>query len=86
LLLPNSRRINRGGHDMKSIVEACTAHGVTDLILLSETRGVPDSMIVSHFPHGPTAYFRFDFVLYNCDVFFQEDLLRTKVLSFSIYK
>jgi U3 small nucleolar ribonucleoprotein protein IMP4 len=44
---------------MKSIVEACKAHGVTDLVLLSETRGVPDALIVSHFPHGPTAYFRF---------------------------
>uniref|UniRef100_A0A914MAG3 Brix domain-containing protein n=3 Tax=Meloidogyne TaxID=189290 RepID=A0A914MAG3_MELIC len=68
LLLPNSRRINRGGHDMKSIVEACTAHGVTDLILLSETRGVPDSMIVSHFPHGPTAYFSLSSVVMRHDI------------------
>src|SRR5687768_14204832 len=45
LLLPNSRRINRGGHDMKSIVDACKAHAVTDLVMLSETRGVPDAMI-----------------------------------------
>jgi U3 small nucleolar ribonucleoprotein protein IMP4 len=59
LILPNSRRINRGGHDMKSIVEACRSHQITDLVLLSETRGVPDALIISHFPHGPTAYFRF---------------------------
>lgn len=61
LLLPNSRRINRGSHDIKSITDACKANGVTDLILLNETRGVPDSLIVCHFPHGPTAYFS----LYN---------------------
>lgn len=28
LLLPNSRRINRGSHDIKSITDACKANGV----------------------------------------------------------
>jgi U3 small nucleolar ribonucleoprotein protein IMP4 len=27
---------------------------MTDLILIHETRGVPDALIVSHLPHGPT--------------------------------
>jgi U3 small nucleolar ribonucleoprotein protein IMP4 len=57
LVFPNSQRINRGNHVMKEIVDACRANDVTDLIVLHEHRGVPDGMIVSHFPYGPTAYF-----------------------------
>lgn len=30
---------------------------ITDFILLHETRGNPDGMIVCHLPFGPTAYF-----------------------------
>jgi len=68
LLFPNSRRINRGGHDIKTIVEACKSNGVTDFILLNETRGVPDSLIISHFPHGPTAYFSLSNVVMRHDI------------------
>ncbi|KAL3114271.1 hypothetical protein niasHT_014115 [Heterodera trifolii] len=67
LMLPNSRRINRGEHDIKHIVEACKANAVTDLVMLGETRGVPDSLIISHFPHGPTAYFSLHNVLMRHD-------------------
>ena len=41
LVFPNSQRINRGGHVMKEIVEACRANEVTDLIILHEHRGQP---------------------------------------------
>jgi len=68
LVIPNSRRINRGSHDIKGIVKACEANGVTDFILLNETRGVPDSMIVSHLPHGPTAYFSLSNVVMRHDI------------------
>jgi len=68
LVFPNSRRINRGGHDIKGIVNACKANGVTDFILLNETRGVPDSMIVSHLPHGPTLMLSLSNVVMRHDV------------------
>jgi len=68
LVIPNSRRINRGGHDIKGIVNACKANGVTDLLLLNETRGVPDSIIVSHFPHGPTTFFSLSNVVMRHDI------------------
>ena len=32
-------------------------HGFTDLIVLHETRGEPDGMIVQHLPYGPSFYF-----------------------------
>jgi U3 small nucleolar ribonucleoprotein protein IMP4 len=57
LLFPNSQRINRGNHVIKDIVASCKKNSITDLIILYEHRGVPDGMIISHFPHGPTAFF-----------------------------
>jgi len=57
LILPNSQRLNRGSYVLPQLVSACKANNVTDLIILHEHRGVPDGLIVSHLPFGPTAYF-----------------------------
>jgi len=57
LLIPNSQRINRGGYELKQLLDACRANSVTDLILVQEHRGEPDGLIISHLPYGPTAYF-----------------------------
>jgi U3 small nucleolar ribonucleoprotein protein IMP4 len=61
LIIPNCTRVNRGGLGIKELVDLCRANDVTDMIILHETRGEPDGMIVSHLPYGPTAYF----ALYN---------------------
>lgn len=42
---------------ISEIIESCRAHGYTDVVLVHEHRGVPDGLIVSHLPFGPTAYF-----------------------------
>ncbi|PWN47810.1 putative IMP4-component of the U3 small nucleolar ribonucleo protein [Violaceomyces palustris] len=57
LIFPNSTRLNRGGYTVSDLGAACRANGMTDLIVLHEHRGVPDAMVVSHFPHGPTLLF-----------------------------
>ncbi|XP_023211675.1 U3 small nucleolar ribonucleoprotein protein IMP4-like isoform X2 [Centruroides sculpturatus] len=57
LIFPNSQRMNRGNYEIKQIVEACRANDVTDFIIVHETRGIPDGLIISHLPFGPTAYF-----------------------------
>lgn len=57
LVFPSSVRINRGSYMMDVLTEMCRKNGFTDLIILHENKGVPDGMIVSHFPYGPTAYF-----------------------------
>ena len=57
LVVPNCQRINRGGYEMGQLIAACRANGVTDLLIVSEHRGEPDGLIVSHLPYGPTAYF-----------------------------
>lgn len=55
--IPNAVRINRGNHVLPQLAAACRSNNATDLILVHETRGVPDGLIVSHLPYGPTAYF-----------------------------
>lgn len=57
LCFPNATRINRGNFVMKELAETCRANNATDLVVLHEHRGVPDAMVISHFPHGPTILF-----------------------------
>ncbi|KAI5648738.1 hypothetical protein M9H77_34743 [Catharanthus roseus] len=56
-VFPNSQRMNRGGQVISEIIETCRAHDFTDVILVHEHRGVPDGLVISHLPYGPTAYF-----------------------------
>jgi len=53
---------------VKELAEACRANDVTDLIILHEHRGIPDALIVSHFPHGPTVYFTLTNVTLRHDI------------------
>lgn len=53
---------------MPEIAAACKANEVTDLIIVHEHRGVPDGLIVSHFPHGPTAFFSLSNVILRHDI------------------
>jgi len=68
LLFPGSQRLNRGNYDMNQLMDACRANNVTDYIVLHEHRGIPDGLIVSHLPHGPTAYFTMSDVVMRHDV------------------
>ncbi|TRY54454.1 hypothetical protein DNTS_023719 [Danionella cerebrum] len=61
LMFPGSQRMNRGTHEIPTLVHACKANNVTDLVIVHETRGQPDGLVVCHLPFGPTAYF----TLYN---------------------
>ncbi|CAM9824517.1 unnamed protein product, partial [Sphacelaria rigidula] len=62
LVVPNAQRINRGNHKVGELVEACRASEFTDMVVVQETRGEPDGLIVCHLPLGPTAFF----TLSNC--------------------
>jgi U3 small nucleolar ribonucleoprotein protein IMP4 len=57
LLFPNSQRVNRGGLVVNELVESSRGNDFTDLVVVHEHRGEPDSMVVCHLPYGPTAYF-----------------------------
>jgi len=68
LVIPGTQRRNRGAHVIREIVEACRSNEITDLVLLHETRGEPDALIISHLPYGPTAYFSLSGVVLRHDV------------------
>ena len=68
LIVPNSIRINRGSYVLKDLVKICQANDFSDLIILHETRGEPDGIIVSHLPYGPTAYFGLSNVVLRHDL------------------
>ena len=56
LLFPNSQRVNRGNHKVSELVEVCRSNDFTDIVVIQETRGEPDGLIVCHLPFGPTAF------------------------------
>lgn len=68
LVFPNAQRLNRGNYEMKQLLAACRANSVTDFIVVHETRGQPDALIVSHLPYGPTAYFNISDVVMRHDI------------------
>lgn len=57
LLIPNSTRINRGNNRVDELIASCRDAQFTDVIVVQETRGEPDGLVVCHLPMGPTAFF-----------------------------
>ena len=57
LLIPNSSRMNRGNNRVDELMESCKQSEFTDVIIVQETRGEPDGLVVCHLPLGPTAFF-----------------------------
>lgn len=68
LVFPTGIRLNRGNYIMPSLVESCKSSGVTDLVVLHEHRGVPTTLTISHFPHGPTLIFTLHNVVLRHDI------------------
>ncbi|XAR62525.1 hypothetical protein NMG60_11017312 [Bertholletia excelsa] len=56
-VFPNTQEMNRGGQVISEITETCRAHDFTDVVLVHEHPGMPDDIIISHLPFGPTVYF-----------------------------
>jgi len=68
LIIPNCTRVNRGHMGIGELVNTCRANSVTDILIVHETRGEPDGLIVSHLPYGPTVYFSLHNVLLRHDI------------------
>ncbi|KAG5192276.1 anticodon-binding protein [Tribonema minus] len=62
LIVPNAQRINRGNYKVSGLIDAARQNDFTDVVVVQETRGEPDGLLVCHLPLGPTAYF----TLSNC--------------------
>lgn len=70
--------MNRGNNDINSLVHVARQENFSDLVILHETRGRPDGLIISHLPYGPTAYF----TLYN--VMLRRDIERESIKFYNI--
>ena len=55
-MIPNSTSINRGGYKIKELHEFAIEKKFSELVLIHEYRGVPNGLIISHLPVGPTLY------------------------------
>lgn len=57
LIVPNAVRMNRGNLSVRQLMEAARRGQYSDVIVLQESQGVPDSLTISHLPLGPTIVF-----------------------------
>ena len=57
LLIPNATRSNRGNSRVDELMEGCKQAEFTDVVIVQETRGEPDGLVICHLPLGPTAFF-----------------------------
>lgn len=57
LVVPNAVRMNRGGLSVRQVMDAARKENYSDVVVLQESQGVPDSLIISHLPLGPTVTF-----------------------------
>ena len=55
-IIPNSTRLNRGNTQLKELVSLGNRNGFSDIVIFHEHRGVPDGIIISHLPVGPTLF------------------------------
>mmetsp|Transcript_9712 Transcript_9712/g.12303 ORF Transcript_9712/g.12303 Transcript_9712/m.12303 type:complete len:297 (-) Transcript_9712:1357-2247(-) len=57
LLFPNAVRMNRGNNRVDELIGSCKDSEFTDMVIVQETRGEPDGLVICHLPLGPTAFF-----------------------------
>lgn len=57
LITPNAVRLNRGGLSVHQLMDTARKENFSDVIVLQEAQGVPDSLTISHLPLGPTVVF-----------------------------
>ncbi|XP_003223109.1 ribosome production factor 1 [Anolis carolinensis] len=56
--IPNSHVYYRRGLALKNVIPQCIARDFTDMIVINEDRKIPNGLVLSHLPEGPTAHFR----------------------------
>lgn len=68
LIFPNATRVNRGAMSVSQLVDAARREKFSDLIVVSESRGIPDTITISHLPMGPTITFSIHNVVTRHDI------------------
>nr|CAG4648076.1 EOG090X09U6 [Moina brachiata]SVE93134.1 EOG090X09U6 [Moina brachiata] len=57
-IVPNSSCYWRKRSSVKGMVKRACEKGFTDVVVVNEDNRSPNGILVSHLPHGPTAYFK----------------------------
>lgn len=57
-IIPNSFAKSRSRMSVKKMVKAATVKGFSDIIVINEDQKIPNALLLTHLPEGPTAYFR----------------------------
>ncbi|KAI3383937.1 hypothetical protein SNEBB_006846 [Seison nebaliae] len=68
LLIPNSIRLNRGTTEIAQLMSVSKRNNMTDIIILHEKRGEPNSIQICHLPYGPTAQLSLHNVVLRHDI------------------
>jgi len=66
--IPNSFYYERKNFRIKDIVEWAGKKDFTNLLVFVEKNGIPHTLIMTHLPKGPTAYFRVSSVKLSKDI------------------
>ncbi|KAL3868393.1 hypothetical protein ACJMK2_041204 [Sinanodonta woodiana] len=57
-VIPNSHLYYRRGLDLKKIIPQALSRDFTDLLVVNEDRKIPNGIVISHLPDGPTIHFK----------------------------
>lgn len=57
-IIPNSEVRVRKGIDLKKIIPQAKERGFTALVVVNEDKKMPNGVVISHLPDGPTAHFK----------------------------
>jgi ribosome production factor 1 len=57
-IIPNSEPKWRKNSSIKKMVRQSMEKGFTDIVIVNEDNRIPNGLVISHLPDGPTAHFR----------------------------
>lgn len=67
-IIPNSEPFWRRNSSMKKMAKQATEKGFTDVLVVNEDNRLPNGVILSHLPNGPTAHFKLSNVKISKDI------------------
>ncbi len=67
-IIPNSEPMWRRNASIKKTVKQAVQKGFTDIVVINEDNRIPNGMLISHLPDGPTANFRLSNVKITKDI------------------
>ncbi len=57
-MIPNGTPMWRKNTSFKKVVKQAIENGYTDVVVVNEDNRMPNGLIVTHLPNGPTAHFK----------------------------